>query len=223
LRLTYQEGSWHYWVHDPKPKGEAKMETLTTDQRDTLDTLARRLHTASLAVNALAADPVHDAVASAVLDVAWELEAAHGSGGRGHSARGSPPENPRPFLFHRSAQKSLVVTRPSAPTHNVHVRGFCQLMPQSNAAARHPLPGHRSPGFWPNTSAPRAASAHVHTASVIQAAIRSGTRTSSWTAPQPCRWMPRLVISATPRARRCVGVLSCASRGARRPRLLPSW
>jgi hypothetical protein len=51
------------------------METLTTDQRDTLDALARRLHTASLAVNALGATLVHDAVASAVLDVARDLEA----------------------------------------------------------------------------------------------------------------------------------------------------
>lgn len=51
------------------------METLTVAQQDTLTALARRLHVASLAVNALGADLVHDAVAGTVLDVARDLEA----------------------------------------------------------------------------------------------------------------------------------------------------
>ena len=49
-------------------------DTLTVAQQDTLVTLARRLHVASLAINALGADLVHDAVAGTVLDVAYELE-----------------------------------------------------------------------------------------------------------------------------------------------------
>jgi hypothetical protein len=48
---------------------------LSPTQRDTLDTLARRLHTASLAVNALGADPAHAAVADTVLNAAYQLEA----------------------------------------------------------------------------------------------------------------------------------------------------
>jgi hypothetical protein len=54
------------------------MDTLTPTQRDTLDTLARRLHVASLAVNALGADPVHDATAELVLEIACDLAAIAG-------------------------------------------------------------------------------------------------------------------------------------------------
>ena len=55
---------------------------MTIEQVDALQRLARRLNAASLAVSALGADPVHDAVADTVLDVARELEAFTAAGGR---------------------------------------------------------------------------------------------------------------------------------------------
>jgi len=51
---------------------------MTTSQRDNLQKLARRLHAAALAVQALGDEPVHEAVEELVLDIAYDLEAIAG-------------------------------------------------------------------------------------------------------------------------------------------------